>query len=917
MADRLLLLTKLRLHNYKLHANTEVDLGERPILLLTGANGSGKTQVLEALRLSLGVHPTPARARGMASVIGPAGEEARLTLDVRNPVFDGHRLLKPPHEELARELDSDLIRIATRVTASGSVQYRLGSADQEWPARQLSGQQLRDLFRSVNIQAANRLAFTEEGVVDVFAGESGRRKLESLLEATGRLQYLEDLRQALIHLEDANRQTEPLRQKLTWERDLVASIRERLEIIRQRSKYIEQHAALCIEHAWAIVRDAEAARDGVLARTQRAEARLDRCKSSLADAADALRRAEADLAEHTRRATESRAAIVREKSALERLVGQRIHLQQSREEAVAELARLEAERDDLTGILAAEKGKENAQAFQERQTELVRVESEMARALREAEGLDAELRAAEGEAPEPEPDVVAPAEATRFEQEMLDGCAAFQRAIAERRLQGQLVGPVISLVRTRAGEEPWERAVRCLAGRNLFAFVARDREAYAAAKALFDELFPQRKPPITVVRHSEGEAKLRRPRLPRSVHGFAFDLLDGEACCLAFLRRVLRGAVAEASGEANELTDFAEAHDCPVLTADCRSFYASFGGFTRPPAPIFTPLGTPLAAPPGPAGGPPTTRQVEGRQRALLRRHAELASRARQLEGELRKLGIRPEVSERLRTVGERIEGLAARTAQMAADDARLAGQIKTLQDAISEMARAEQPLETNLDELQAKVRDAQAESVRCTTLIAEEEKVVARFREEGEAAAVQLEAARKEAEPLGKRPPEVRLTAVVAQERAEVKGKLDAIVGQTVDEDNLRRKEEELEQLESYVAERTSHIEKLQADVADRRDIWQREVRSMVEHLSRVMQTLLRPWDQPCGTAALGCVPAEELPQAGAPVPHNQRPAEHPATPATPGREPCRDTPYSSQTANPAGASHAPPAPGSDECAG
>ncbi|MBM4033348.1 MAG: hypothetical protein FJ291_16415 [Planctomycetes bacterium] len=845
MADRFLLLSKLRLQNYKLHASTEVDLGERPILLITGANGSGKTQVLEALRLCLGVHPSPSRARGMASVIGPAADEARLVLDVRNPPLDGaHRLLKPPHEELARELDRDVVRIAARVNASGSVQYRVGGPEQEWPTRQVSGQQLRDIFRSANIQAANRLAFTEEGVVDVFAGESGRRKLESLLEATGRLQYLEDLRQALVHLEDANRQTEPLRQKLKWESDLVASIRERLEIIRQRSKYIEQHAALCIEHAWAIVRDAEAARDAVVARTERAEARLARVRASLADANDALGRAEADMADHARRATEARAAITREKGALERLVGQRLHLQQSLAEARADLPRLQAERDDLARILAAEKGKENAQAFQERQRELVAIENEMSRVHREVESLDADLRSAEGEAVAAS---VPLADRNRdgcgyYEQEMLDGCAAFQRGLVERRMQGQLIGPVVSLIRIRAGEEPWERAVRCLAGRHLFAFVARDRDAYAAAKALFDELFPHRKPPITIVRRSDEEARLRRPKLPRGVHGFAFDLIEGEEHCLGFLRRVLHGAVAEAGGDPNELTDFAEGHNCPVLTADCRSFYAPFGGFTRPPAPIATALGTPIASPDvGGASLPHAGHGGPAHIHRLLRRHAELATRARQLEGELRKLGIRPEVAERLRTVAERIEGLDARTAQMAAADARLASQIKVLQDAINEMARAEQPLATNIDDLQARVRDAQAEVVRCTTLIAEEEKVVARFHEEAEAATTQLEAAIKEAEPLGKRPPEVRLTALVAQEKAEVKGKLDAIVGQTVDEDNLRRKEEELEQLETYVAERTGHVEKLQGDVAERRDIWQREVRSMVEHLSRVMQTLLR----------------------------------------------------------------------------
>jgi len=851
MSDRLLLLTKLRLQNYKLHSNTEVNLGERPILLVTGANGSGKTQVLEALRLCLGVHPTPSRARGIASAIGPCGDDARITLDVRNPVVDGHRLFKPPDEDLARELDHDLIRIAARIVRSGSVRYRLGSAaEADWPSRRISAQQLRDLFRSVNIQAANRLAFTEEGVVDVFAGESGRRKLESLLEATGRLQYLEDLRQALAHLADATRQAEPLRQKLKWERDLVASIRERLEIIRQRSKYLEQHAALCVEHAWAIVRDLEVARDAVAARKQRAEARLERCRASLADAHDALRRAEHDLAASTRQAAEARAAINREKGTLERTVGHRIHLQQSLAEARGELERLEAERDDLQRVLAAEKGKEQAELFQQRQRELVAVESETRRVLREVESLDAELRSAEGElddAPAPEPPHGG---LTRAEHEMLDGCAAFARAAAQRGLASRLVGPVISLVRTSPGQEPWERAVRCLAGRHLFAFIARDRETYAAAKALFDHVFPGRQPPITIVRRRDpspareagGKTRRRSPRLPKGVHAFAADLLEGDAECLAFLRRVLRGAVAEPSGDPNALTDFAEARGCPVLTADCRSYYTPFGGFTRPPAPIATPLGTAVEAGASAAGkGLPGVRQLEARQRALLRRHAELAKRARELEAELRKLGVRPEVRERLRTVEERREALAARVAEMEREDARLDTQIRNLQETINAMVEAEPPRATNLDDLQARARDAQAEVVRCNTLIGEEQKVIERFGQEADAVAAQLAEAVAEAEPLGKRPPEIRLTAVVAQEKSEVKGKLDAIVGQTVDEDNLHRKEEELAELETYVAERTSHIEKLQADVAQRRDIWQREVRAMVEHLSRVMQMLLR----------------------------------------------------------------------------
>ena len=451
MADRLLLLTRLSLWNYKLHADTHVDLAERPILLLTGANGSGKTQILEALRLALGVHPSPSRARGMASCIGPLGSDARITLEVRNPVLDGHRLLKPPHEELARALDHDVVRILCRVTHSGSVQYRVAGTETEGPGTRLSGRQMRDLFRSVNIQAANRLAFTEEGVVDVFAGESGRRKLESLLEATGRLQYLDDLRQALVHLDDAARQARPLEQKLKWERELVASIRERLEIIRERSKYLEQHAALCLEHAWALVRDHEAVRDGLLARTGRAEERLARYRTSLGDAEEALSRTEADIAERQRQATESRATITRERGTLERLVGRRLGLQRSLDEGRAELVRLEAERDDLGERVEADEGGEKRQLFHERQREIVAVEREMRRVLLEAESVAAEIHAASDDREPEAAERLVTGGTTRAELDMIGGSIRFAQAVAEGGMAGRIVGPVVSLVGIKPG----------------------------------------------------------------------------------------------------------------------------------------------------------------------------------------------------------------------------------------------------------------------------------------------------------------------------------------------------------------------------------------------------------------------------------------------------------------------------------
>jgi len=832
MPTRFLLLRRLHLRNYKLHADTEIDLASRPILLITGANGSGKTQVLEALRLAMGVHPAPSRARGMGSVVGPCGDEARITLDLINPVLDGHRLLKPPDAELARALDHDLLRVTTTISPSGSVRYRIGPAGGP-EGKRVSARQLRDLLASVNVQAANRLAFTEEGVVDVFAGESGRKKLESLLEATGRLRYLEDLRQAMLHLQDARNQTKPLEQKLKWERDLVASLRERLDMIRDRSKYLEQHAALCLEHAWAVVRDHEVERDKLLARLERTKARLERVRASLRDAEDAHRRTEAEIARRRQQADETRKTIEREKSTLERMVGERIRLQRDIAEAAAELERYRAERADLAAVVETEKGRKEAAILKDRQRELVAIEAEMDKLLRQVERLGEQAEASSHPAPATQSTAM-----SRYELELLEAASAFQEAVAERGLAGEIVGPVVSLVGIRPGEEAWEAAVKCLAGRNLFAFVAKTRAAYAKAKRLFDELFPDRKPPLVVARHSPAGER-REPRSPGgAVHAYAVDLLVGEELALEFLRKVLKGAVANAGADPNELTDFAVEAGCPVLTADCRSYFLPFGGFSRPPVPLLTPLGATLAG-----GGAPELEghRLEGRQRELLERHAALAVKARRLEAEIRKLGVRPQVVERLRYVEERIAALEARLDEMNRENKRLLDQTIVLSRRINEMVAGEEPLALDLDELEAKLRDTEAERVRCQTLIAEEEKVLARFQEELDAFERNLAPLRSEAEALGPRPDQLRATELVAREKNELKGKLDAIVGQTIDEDALRRKEEELDELEAYMAERTAHIERLEGDVNTRREVWQREVRSMVESLSRVMRLLLR----------------------------------------------------------------------------
>ena len=49
MKDKITLFRRISLENLMLHEKTVVNLADEPITLITGANGSGKTQILDGL----------------------------------------------------------------------------------------------------------------------------------------------------------------------------------------------------------------------------------------------------------------------------------------------------------------------------------------------------------------------------------------------------------------------------------------------------------------------------------------------------------------------------------------------------------------------------------------------------------------------------------------------------------------------------------------------------------------------------------------------------------------------------------------------------------------------------------------------------------------------------------------------------
>ena len=82
----------LMLHNFKMHKDTKLDLSEVPIIVISGANGSGKTQILEALILAIGHTPSRVALSTFKELIGPFDNISIITLKLNNPFLSNHRL---------------------------------------------------------------------------------------------------------------------------------------------------------------------------------------------------------------------------------------------------------------------------------------------------------------------------------------------------------------------------------------------------------------------------------------------------------------------------------------------------------------------------------------------------------------------------------------------------------------------------------------------------------------------------------------------------------------------------------------------------------------------------------------------------------------------------------------------------------
>ncbi|MBI4615040.1 MAG: AAA family ATPase [Planctomycetes bacterium] len=287
-------LRAIELENFMLHRSTRLALSAAPVVLLTGANGSGKTQILDALILAMGHHPKRVKKGNLAELVGAFGSRARVSIEIANPVAEGARAIRVDEPDLAQAIDHDLVAVSARIDRESGLSYSIRARGKEKRVRR---QDVRAIFDAVGISADNRLAFTEEGTVNVFADQTGRAKLDLVLETTGLAAYRQNLVEAIERADKAYAQLEPMRSKLKLEKDYLASLEKNLELARRREEMERQLSELAIEEPWARAAEVEereagqreriAGREEELATAEREETEIHRrAKETAGEEAD-------------------------------------------------------------------------------------------------------------------------------------------------------------------------------------------------------------------------------------------------------------------------------------------------------------------------------------------------------------------------------------------------------------------------------------------------------------------------------------------------------------------------------------------------------------------------------------------------------------------------------------------------------
>ncbi len=794
------LFTQLRLQNFMMHQDTTILLGDYPIILITGANGSGKTQILDGLILALGYHPKRLRKGKVSDLIGSWDKVSQITLKLFNPLCEGSRLIPISNKILSSFLNSDHFEIQVTIDSNSDIDYSLTSSIGH---KKLNRKEVREIFDSIGVRADNKLAFTEEGTVNIFADNSSKSKLDLLLDTTGLTSYRENLLTALDSLEKAANSIEPLRRKYQIEQEYLQSMEKTKKLMSQKSAMIRQHEQLLLEEIWQQVVIVEKESKGLQDTITTKQEELKEKKAVLQECEDQKDSIQENLKKITFDYDEQRKTIEKKQSRLRNLDGQNQSNQRMLQKNQQKIAELEKRYEE------AIKTAEQKELRNNLESELHHIDSEKQRMASIRQRLSSTFVDAQ----------------FSTERQLLQQCLEFEKECKRQNLA--VSSCILAELQMR---KDWtfeqQQSWISLLGRYIFGFIALDDSAWQKGQTILKEHWPQY-PAIWFFKKPSQEnlVSLESSNLPVE------NLVKQESQNVKesknnnFVWHFLQNYAKFVVAIPENFSKFWDANQ----NLDHTVFYENK---------IYLPY-----------SGVGVSKSSQFLEACLALSWEELTDALQFSQNYKKLLEREQQVKLQLDSLNNlsNIRNIQERLIELKHDNKNLETEIEVnIQEAeeinenIAEISQKYGILAEQVEQLKQNIREKQQQILSLNNEIINLERILTTLTRQEKELQDKLEKATKEAENKGKRPEEIRSLKIITEERLHLEGQLASLKVTTLSEEEYNIQKQKVEKLEAEISGSSNHLGNLKNDMTTRFEKWHQEVLAQIANISDTMNQLL-----------------------------------------------------------------------------
>ncbi|MHA1686503.1 MAG: AAA family ATPase [Candidatus Heimdallarchaeaceae archaeon] len=848
----------MNLYNYKMHKHTHIDFTDAPINVISGANGSGKTQILEALILALGYTPTRVALGKISDVVGPFDNICKIQLSFANPIISTHRVLSSSDPEILPFVEHDKFMVEVVIGKDETVKRHIIST--EGKKKQIKRKQLQQLLKSIGIHENSRLNFTEEGSLGAFAEGSPHQKFNTLLKATGMgdiyASYIESKRK----LEEKQKFNTPLKLQYEKEKQKLTKYRENYEKITKKHALISRFQELEAELAWFDVNENENQQKEVKHKIETTISELEKITKELNDYEKKLGLLHQSLAERKRQLQKYQDEAIELEGEKNRLIGKLEGITNLVSSQRARYDELNAKIDEWK-VMQTEKGKEKylqvKQEIEQIRKELSKIETKLIELNNEKRQKVAEKETILQKKKERYNLLQS---ISRYEMDLIKDTMKIKQAIAGTPYEKQIIGPVFTVIKIKENYQDLEQVVKQAIGKHLYGFVATTHESYEALKRIYDKLFPEKKPNITVARVLEDESspipeyllKKKLTSKPNGIIDHTTELIEAPFHVKLYLNRFINIVIAEPFLSTNFLTDYAKTHKVNVLTTDGKSYFLPQEAFTRPPRPYFVSLYKDNLEQYVFAS------RIDARIEEIKKRLIEIQNEILQLnlqkgqlqieykefEVELKKwqlssddyLAILSKLEKELNDISNEIENNNRIKIE-------LENKIADFSERLAKLSSQQRDVGYEFDELRVSINSMEKKR----SSLKQQQYALKQSQTKDQMLLDELKNTYQElieiAKTKGAIPEKIRDNREeILEEFNMVKGQLELLdITPDIDEQTLKAQEEKVKQLEIIIEEDRIHEENLKSDLNKRLKNWEQTLQNVITHLNNMLNLLLK----------------------------------------------------------------------------